>query len=86
VAACLAGTITNPLDMAKLRLQVQRAGNDTKSFQYNHMFDAMYKIARAEGPTALFNGALARIFYQVPAIAISMTVMEQCKPRILAHL
>jgi hypothetical protein len=64
-AGCLAGTLTNPLDMAKLRLQVQRAGSSTKSssFQYKNLFDAVFKIAKNEGPSALLNGAFARIVY-----------------------
>ena len=47
------------------------------------MLDAVYKIARNEGPRALLNGALARIIYQVPATAISMSVMEHIKPKLL---
>ena len=50
------------------------------------MLDAVYKIGRNEGPKALLNGALARIIYQVPATAISMSVMEHLKPKIMGSL
>jgi len=82
--------MTNPLDMAKLRLQVQRAGQvgggDQSSFYYKHLADAVYKIGRDEGPRALFAGSLARIMFHVPMVAISMSVLEYTKPKILSSL
>ena len=91
VSGGLASVLTNPLDMAKLRLQVQRAGatpgagsqSTASEFYYRHMFDAMYKIQRDEGGLpSLFRGSLTRIFYHVPMVAISMAVLEKVKPRI----
>ena len=90
VAGGTASVLTNPLDMAKLRLQVQRAGAASNTdaakaiteFYYKHMFDAIYKIQRDEGPRALFRGSLARILYHVPMVAISMAVLEKVKPRV----
>ena len=86
VAGGSASILTNPLDMAKLRLQVQRAGQveggEQKSFYYKHMVDAMYKIGRDEGVRALYNGSFARILYHVPMVAISMAVLEKVKPQI----
>ena len=40
------------------------------------MIDAVYKIGRDEGIKSLFKGSVARIFYHVPNVAISMGVLE----------
>lgn len=65
-AACF---LTNPLDMAKLRMQVQRAGKvgggAVSEQYYKHMIDGVYKIYRDEGFSKLFTGCLARIMFQV---------------------
>ncbi len=86
VAGALASTITNPLDMAKLRLQVQRVGSEgggaRNEFYYKNIFDGMYKIGRDEGVRALFNGSFARILFHVPNVAISMGCVEVIKPRV----
>lgn len=88
LAGGVASVMTNPLDMAKLRLQVQRAGatpGDKKAndFHYKHLVDALYKIQRDEGGVkTLFNGSFARILYHVPMVAISMAVLEKVKPTI----
>ena len=80
VAGSAASISTNPLDMAKLRLQVQRAGlaggGSVNDFYYKHLVDAVYKIGREEGVRSLFNGSFARILYHVPNTAISMGVLE----------
>lgn len=86
VAGGTASILTNPLDMAKLRLQVQRAGRvgggNAADFHYKHLVDAVYKIGRDEGALSLLNGSFARILYHVPMVAISMGVLEQVKPKI----
>tara|TARA_B110000285_G_scaffold105695_1_gene120311 strand:- start:69 stop:314 length:246 start_codon:yes stop_codon:yes gene_type:complete len=80
IAGSAASISTNPLDMGKLRLQVQRAGlaggGSVNDFYYKHLGDAIYKIGREEGVRALFNGSFARILYHVPMTAISMGVLE----------
>jgi len=90
VAGAGASTITNPLDMAKLRLQVQRVGRqgggDRKEFYYKHLVDGVYKIGRDEGMRALFNGSFARILFHVPNVAISMSLLEVVKPRVQKYL
>jgi Mitochondrial carrier protein len=87
LAGACASTLTNPLDMAKLRMQVMRAGHTgggaPQSEQYyRHMLDGVYKIARDEGGLALFSGSLARIMFHVPNVAITMSLVEVIKPRI----
>ena len=89
-AGVMASFLTNPLDMAKLRLQVQRAGKtgggDTGSFYYKNMFHGVYRIAIDEGPMALFAGSFARCCFHVPMVAISMATVEVVKPRAVTFI
>jgi len=97
--ACAAGLVasflTSPLDLAKLRLQVQRgslggkaaagsppatAGNPSVgTFQYTGMRHALASIVRQEGWRALFRGAGARMAYHAPTTAITMALFERCR-------
>jgi hypothetical protein len=66
VAGGLAGFLTNPLDLVKLRLQVQRGskaatGKTIGDFQYKHMVDGLTQVVSKEGYFALWNGSMARI-------------------------
>ena len=82
--------LTNPLDMAKLRLQVQRAGKvgggDKSGFYYKHMMHGVYRIALDEGPLALFAGSFARCLFHVPMVAISMSIVEVVKPKAVTKI
>jgi hypothetical protein len=53
---------------------------------YKHLIDGMHKIARDEGFRSLYNGTLARIMFQIPNVAISMSVLEYMKPRVRTYL
>lgn len=58
IAGALAAVITNPLDLAKLRMQISRAGVKEEGFSdYRHMFDAMGRILNKEGIVSLWRGA-----------------------------
>lgn len=81
-AGALASWLTSPLDMAKLRLQVQRgqaaaasatAGQNT---QYRGMFDCLH-AAYKKGE--LFRGAGARVLHFAPATTVTMTAYEKCR-------
>eukprot|EP00941_MAST-03F_sp_MAST-3F-sp1_P000313 g313.t1 len=85
-AGSVAGFLTNPLDLAKLRIQVQRSAMASSSsggggmqtpFLYRHMFDGISQIIAKEGFAALWKGALARVAFQAPATAISIASFEQ---------
>ncbi|RYG56145.1 solute carrier family 25 protein [archaeon] len=85
-AGAAASVITNPLDMVKLRLQVQRAAaavaaaeGRTSSFQYTGMADALRQLVSQEGWPALLRGAGARVAFHAPTTALTMTLFEQCK-------
>jgi hypothetical protein len=85
IAGAGASFITNPLDMVKLRLQVQRgtkasSGMDANPFVYKHMLDGLIQITKNEGPLALWNGSIARVWTHFPTVAIAMSVIEATKP------
>jgi hypothetical protein len=88
-AGCAAALVTNPLELAKLRLQVQRGGGAAArpaADLYHGTLHAIATIAREEGARALFRGAAARIAFHVPGTAITMTLFEELRPRIAAML
>jgi hypothetical protein len=75
-AGALASWITSPLDMAKLRLQVQRANNKSDNVHYRNMGHVLQQTWRAEGLMGLFRGSLARVLHFAPATTITMTCYE----------
>jgi hypothetical protein len=61
LSGMVAGGITNPLDMAKLRMQVDRVEKSTGAqarFAYKNVLDGVYQIYAREGVFALFRGEL----------------------------
>ncbi|OMJ69273.1 hypothetical protein SteCoe_33044 [Stentor coeruleus] len=77
-AGAISSWITNPLDMAKVRMQVVRAtrGAAIQRFQYNSMFHGISIIYQVEGIKALFQGSLSRVLFHTPNTAISMGLVE----------
>lgn len=68
VAGSLASWITNPLDLAKLRLQVSRAkaaaraaGSPVTGEVYTGFWQALNLIYKVEGVKGLFRGSVARV-------------------------
>jgi len=87
IAGAAASFLTNPLDMVKLRLQVQRGvhsvnPNAPDIFKYKHMVDGLIQIVSKEGVLALYNGSFARMCYHFPTVAIAMSVVEFMKPHV----
>lgn len=83
-----AAWLTTPLDLAKLRLQVQRAagGVGPMAYGYRGVWHALTSVAADEGPLALFRGAGARMAFSAPMTAISFALFESCKAAFQAHL
>jgi hypothetical protein len=77
-AGAAASFVTNPLDIAKLRLQIQRGAAGT-AYGYASYPHALASIARQEGVRGLFRGALTRMLFHAPTTAIAMTSFETCK-------
>lgn len=82
LASSLSSFITSPLDLVKLRMQVQRASTDYNKSNavYRNMFQGLVHIGRHEGISGLYRGALVRALYHTPAGALSMTFLEVVKP------
>jgi hypothetical protein len=77
LAGALAALITNPLDMAKLRLQIQRAKGDFGPYtSFPRSFETIVKV---EGWSALWKGAGMRMAFHAPSTAISITLFEEMK-------
>jgi solute carrier family 25 thiamine pyrophosphate transporter 19 len=82
-AGALASWVTSPLDMAKLRLQVQRGNLAENPGQSSHMYrgvvDCLRLTYREGGLKGLFRGAGARVLHFTPAMTITMTCYEACR-------
>ena len=83
-----AALLTNPLDVAKVRMQIQRAelSNTTKKgekldlskgrFGHSNVFDGMNKIYTNEGFFALWRGMNTRLVYQSSVAALNIALLE----------
>lgn len=89
----LATFITSPLDMAKLRMQIQRgeralAGDKNKSlsegrFGYRNVFHGIYLILQKEGFVALYKGVTPKILQGSFNVMLSFTLLEWARKKIL---
>jgi hypothetical protein len=82
LAGALASLITNPLDLVKLRMQVQRASESYRpdSAVYRNLLQGLQLIFHTEGVAGLYKGSVARALYHTPTVAISMSILEFLKP------
>ena len=79
-AGAIAGVLTNGLDMAKLRLQVQRGSASVGGTVSSQTFaQAIASIVRNEGVMSLFKGSVARVLFTVPSTAVSIALFERFK-------
>ena len=83
-SGALASWLTSPLDLAKLRLQIQRSnynkGSSTEVL-YKGIADCLYQAYNLDGGLrGLFRGALARVIHFVPSITITMSCYETFRP------
>eukprot|EP01068_Selenidium_serpulae_P007134 Selendium_serpulae@DN4619_c0_g1_i1.p1 len=89
-AATMSAWLTSPLDLTKVRLQVQRAaavsvtGNATPFF-YGNMVDGLRDLLRTEGLKGAFRGSVARCLFHTPTIAVSMCIMGSIRDLMLSH-
>lgn len=77
-AGSFAAFVTNPLDLAKLRIQVQSPKSDFH-FKYTNIAQGLREIWTKEGVRGLFKGAGGRVVFQAPMTAISMSTFETVK-------
>lgn len=89
-AGAIASFLTSPLDMAKLRLQVQRGSQKSSSHtkasaptvaatSFRGIGDALRFAYQQGGMRGLFRGAGARVLHFVPATTVTMTCYETCR-------
>eukprot|EP01039_Chlorochromonas_danica_P004665 gene4665-5111_t len=88
VAGSLASFLTNPLDIAKLRFQVQQTTikaetsvvvREGEEVVYRGLLHALSHLYRSLGLRGLFRGASARVLFHTPSTAITMAIYEQTK-------
>jgi hypothetical protein len=92
LSGCLAGGLssflTSPLDLVKLRLQVQRRSGPMQSlerksvplhFHYTSFCDGLISIAKTEGIRGLWKGGAARVIYVAPGSAVTIASFELLK-------
>lgn len=84
MCSCAAGAaaswLTSPLDMAKLRLQVQRGQSASSSLpSYRGIADCLQQSYQHGGVKGLFRGAGARVLHFAPATTVTMTAYETCR-------
>eukprot|EP00977_Amphora_coffeiformis_P018315 scaffold6395_cov159-Amphora_coffeaeformis.AAC.4 len=82
-AGAAASWLTSPLDMAKLRLQVQRGRSVSVTSAnlpaYRGMIDCLVHSYQQGGMAGLFRGAGARVLHFAPATTVTMTAYESCR-------
>ena len=74
VAGAVSQTVTYPFDVIRRRMQVNNSPDSR--FRYTNSFDAVFKIVKAEGISALFKGLLPNYVKVIPAISISFVTFE----------
>ena len=74
LAGVVAGTVTNPADLIKTRLQVRRANPGV--FAYAGPLDCARQLVRNEGWLALFDGTIARCVLIAPRLTIAVSLKE----------
>ncbi|OQR85817.1 Mitochondrial Carrier (MC) Family [Achlya hypogyna] len=82
VASSTAEMATLPVDITKVRLQAQGM-TAHQSVQYAGMADAMAKIARLEGPSALWKGARPAVTRQIVYSSMCMVLYEPFRDAIM---
>eukprot|EP00554_Chaetoceros_debilis_P010986 CAMPEP_0194108140 /NCGR_PEP_ID=MMETSP0150-20130528/7892_1 /TAXON_ID=122233 /ORGANISM="Chaetoceros debilis, Strain MM31A-1" /LENGTH=314 /DNA_ID=CAMNT_0038796765 /DNA_START=102 /DNA_END=1043 /DNA_ORIENTATION=+ len=79
-AGAAASWLTSPLDMAKLRLQIQRgqasSSTTTTTKNYSGMVECLADVYKLNGIQGFFRGAGARVIHFVPATTVMMTCYE----------
>ena len=78
-AGAAASYISSPLDLAKLRMQITRAGGSAGEAGYGTFVGALRTIWEREGVRGLFRGSVARVVFFCPATAVTMGVYEYMK-------
>ena len=76
ISSSIGAFITNPLDIVKVRMQVQRSG--AFNFGYKNLFHGIYTLIKYENISSIFHGAGARVAFQLPNVVINLVLYEYC--------
>jgi hypothetical protein len=79
-AGGVAAFLTAPLDLVKVRMQVERRTTGTST--YTSVFSGLRHVWKSDGIRGLFRGGMSRVWFAVPNTAITMTIMESIKNRL----
>jgi len=80
IAGAFASFTTNPLDLAKLRLQVERRQISSSSSSSSSSFTSILKeVYLQSGIRGLYRGAVARVLFHTPNTCITMVCFEETK-------
>lgn len=78
-AACIADLITFPLDVAKVRLQIQGEAGSSFPAKYRGIFGTVATMARQEGPLSLYNGLCAGLQRQMCFASVRIGFYDNVK-------
>jgi hypothetical protein len=79
-AGICAVLVTNPLDVARTRLQLLEVRNDAdKSRLRNGFFNLVREVYQREGIRGLYKGAKPRIYISIPGSALAFVGYEALK-------
>ena len=76
VGATVAELSTLPVDIAKVRLQLQHTENLKGAPKYRNFAHAMVVVAREEGPIALWKGIEPALLRQISYTGLSLVLYE----------
>ncbi|XP_068571464.1 dicarboxylate carrier UCP2-like [Cebidichthys violaceus] len=81
-AGCVAELVTFPLDIAKVRLQVQgesKPSPEGQMIKYRGVFGTIFTIAKTEGPRSLYNGLVAGLHRQACFASVRIGLYDTMK-------
>lgn len=78
-AGALASWLTNPLDLAKLRLQVDRMGGRSTAGGADSTLGMLRLVYRHSGVQGLYRGAFARVLFHAPSTAVTIVAFDEAK-------
>lgn len=84
IAGCVAALVTNPMDVVKTRLMTQRnlAGGVSNAKVYRGVGATLRRVAKEEGPAALYRGLAPRIAAKMLQSALFFAAYEGVRARL----
>jgi hypothetical protein len=79
LAGSISAFVTSPLDMAKLRIQVDRGSSKVFTYGYRNVLDGVRQIWRQDGVKGLFRGSAARVAFHGPSTGITIGLYDSVK-------